>query len=194
MNNQILIATHNENKVLEFKKILPTINFISLKDLNDTEDFLESGTTFEVNSYLKASYYFEKHRIPTIADDSGLEVKALNNAPGVYSKRYSIKGDFENNLLILKNMEGVTNRKANFKCVITYIKSEDEIMQFEGVLEGEISHEIIGKGGFGYDPIFLIKNYNQTIAELGNEYKAQHSHRAQALLLFKEYLDENTNY
>lgn len=194
MNKTILIATHNPNKVLEFKRILPKIKFISLADINDNEDFIETATTFEANSFLKADYYFQKHGYPTISDDSGLEVEVLNQAPGIYSKRYSGGDDHANNLKLLDEMKNQTNRKAQFRCVLTFIETDDEITQFEGVMSGEIALKLAGDSGFGYDPIFLIPSLNKTVAELGDEYKDINSHRAKALLLLKEHIDENTSY
>lgn len=191
MSKKILIASHNPNKVYEFKNILPNFTFITLSDLNDNEDFLETGNSFEANSFDKAWYYFQKYQMPTLADDSGLEVEALNNEPGIYSKRYSGLGDHENNLLILKKLNGINNRNARFRCVLTFVFDEDEIMQFEGTINGEIAKEIKGEEGFGYDPIFLIKKENKTLAELGKDYKNRHSHRAQVLQSFKEHLEEN---
>lgn len=196
MNKTILIASHNQNKVVEFKNILPEFTFITLSDLNDNEDFNETGDSFETNSYDKAWYYYQKYQIPTLADDSGLEIAALNNEPGIYSKRYSGFGDHENNLLVLEKLNNITNRDARFRCVLTFVYKKDSIIQFEGTIEGEISQKIQGDEGFGYDPIFMIKNENKTLAELGKTYKNKHSHRAKVLQAFKDYIEkhENTYY
>lgn len=191
MNKTILIASSNQNKIKEFKKILPDYHFISLKDINDFEDIDEDGETFEANSYLKAKHYFDKHKIPTLADDSGLEIEVLGNAPGILSKRYSGKGDHENNLLVLKNLTNKKNRKARFRCVLTYVNADGKTITFEGIIEGKIAEEIKGDEGFGYDPIFLIESENKTLAELGQDYKNKHSHRAKVLIKFKEYMEKN---
>lgn len=191
MTKKILIATHNEHKVEEFRRICPTFEFISLKQLNDNEDFIETGKTFEENSFLKANHFFEKHRLITIADDSGLEVSYLNNRPGINSKRYSGGDDNQNNIKLLNELKDVKERTASFRCVLTLFEDENEITQFEGVMTGEIANELRGSEGFGYDPLFLIPSENKTLAELGSSYKDKHSHRAKALLLLKEHLDEN---
>lgn len=188
---KLLIATHNDNKVKEFARILPNFEIISLKDLNDFTDFEETGNSFAENSFLKANYYYQKYRIPTIADDSGLEVRALNNAPGINSKRYSGGDDTANNYKLLNELKGINDRYAHFKCVLTYCGNDEDIIQFDGLLVGEIDFEIKGSNGFGYDPIFMIPSKNKTLAELGNIYKDENSHRAKASQLFKEYLDEN---
>ena len=193
MKKTILIASSNQNKIKEFKKILPDYHFISLKDINDFEDIDEDGETFEANSYLKAKHYFDKHKIPTLADDSGLEIEVLNNEPGILSKRYSGLGDHENNLLVLRNLKNKENRNARFRCVLTYIDVSGKVIVFEGTINGKIAYEIKGEEGFGYDPIFLIESENKTLAELGSIYKNKHSHRAQVLIKFKEYLEKNEN-
>lgn len=188
---KILIASHNENKVKEFRRLLPNFKIISLSDINDLADFEETGATFSVNSFLKANHYFQKHLIPTIADDSGLEVRALNNEPGINSKRYSGGDDNANNQKLLEKMKDIKDRYAHFKCVLTYYENDDNIVQFDGLLAGEIGFEIKGNEGFGYDPIFYIPSENKTLAELGSKFKDQNSHRARASQLFKEYLNEN---
>ena len=191
MTKKILIATHNENKVKEFRQILPEYNFISLNELKDFNDYEEVGSSFEENSFLKADHFFSKHKLITIADDSGLEVLALNNEPGVNSKRYSGGNDSDNNKLLLKNLEGIEKRNAKFRCVLTLILEDGDTTQFEGELEGLIALEPKGDSGFGYDPIFYIPNMQKTLAELGSNYKDKHSHRSIALNYLKEYLDEN---
>jgi len=191
VNKTILIASGNQNKIKEFKNILPDYNFLSLKDLNDFEDIEENGDTFEANSLLKAKHYFNKHKIPTLADDSGLEIEVLGNAPGILSKRYSGKGDHENNLLVLRNLTNKKNRKARFRCALTYVNADGKTITFEGIIEGKIAEEIKGDEGFGYDPIFLIESENKTLAELGADYKNRHSHRAKVLIKFKEYMEKN---
>ena len=178
MTKKILIATHNENKVKEFRQILPEYNFISLNELKDFNDYEEVGSSFEENSFLKADHFFSKHKLITIADDSGLEVLALNNEPSVNSKRYSGGNDSDNNKLLLKNLEGIEKRNAKFRCVLTLILEDGDTTQFEGELEGLISLEPKGDSGFGYDPIFYIPTMQKTLAELGSKYKDKHSHRS----------------
>lgn len=192
---KLLIASHNINKINEFKDVLKNfkIEMYSLKDLDDYEEVLETGKTFKENAFIKAEYYGRKHNMLTISDDSGLEVESLNNRPGIHSKRYSNNGDDANNKKILMEMKEETNRKARFKTVLCLYNPKGNPHYFEGVMEGEITTEPKGNEGFGYDPIFLITKYNKTFAELGNSIKNQISHRAKALMKFKEFIDENFN-
>lgn len=190
---KLLVASHNKGKINEFKEILKNTEFevISLADLNDTDEVEETGLTFYENAYIKANYYFQKYNLPVISDDSGLVVKVLNNQPGVYSSRYSGKGDYENNLKLLSNLNKETERKAHFECVLVYINEHGDVHSFKGRLYGAIHYEMKGVQGFGYDPIFYLKRYNKTLAELGS-LKNRISHRSKALAKFKRYIYENT--
>lgn len=192
---KLLIASNNMKKIEEFQAILQDfpIKMYSLKDFDDKEDVEENGKTFHENALIKASHFANKYNILTISDDSGLEVEALNNMPGIHSKRYSNNGDLANNLKILQEMTNLNNRKARFRTVLCLYNPNGEIHYFEGILTGEIAYTAKGEGGFGYDPIFLIKEYNKTLAELGSNYKNKISHRAKALFKFKEFMDENIN-
>lgn len=185
---KLILASHNKNKIKEFKDILKDTNIelISLTDLNDYEEIIEDGNTFLDNALIKAKSISLKYNLPAISDDSGLEITALNNAPGIYSSRYSSNGDLGNNLKVLKELEGIKDRSASFTCVIVVYYPNDEYHSFEGIWHGHISNEIKGNNGFGYDPIFIPKGYNKTSAELGEEVKSQISHRAKALQLFKK--------
>ncbi|NLK12506.1 MAG: XTP/dITP diphosphatase [Candidatus Phytoplasma sp.] len=185
---KIIIATHNQNKVKEFKNILKDfkVELISLSDINDEEEIIEDGKTFKENAIIKAKHIAKKYQMPVISDDSGLEVEVLNNRPGVYSARYSGEGDLANNLKILSELKGIKNRKARFICVIAYSTALGEIKTYEGVWEGQISEELKGNNGFGYDPIFIPKNKTKTVAELSDEEKTKNSHRSKALNQFKE--------
>ncbi len=185
---KIIIATHNQNKVKEFKEILKDfkVELISLSEMNDHEEIIEDGQTFEENATIKVKHIAKKYQMPVISDDSGLEVEALNNRPGIYSARYSGKGDLENNLKILSELKEIKNRKARFICVIAYSTPLGEIKTYKGIWEGKISQEIKGNNGFGYDPIFIPKHKTKTVAELSEKEKTKNSHRSKALKQFKE--------
>lgn len=183
---KLLFATQNENKIKEFTNKIQNCNIqiINLKDLNDNTDCIEDADTFSGNALIKAKYYYDKYQIPTVSDDSGLVVEALNGAPGVYSKRYSGKGDQENIALLLKNMENISNRNAYFECAICYYDGAPHY--FTGRCYGKIGFELKGKNGFGYDPIFIYKD--KTFSELTIEEKNEISHRALAVKKFVEYI------
>ena len=185
---RIILATHNPNKVKEFNELLINTNFelISLHDLQDHEEIIEDGDTFLDNALIKAKYIASKYNLPAIADDSGLMVKYLKNGPGINSARYSGKGDYENNLKILSELKGVTDRYARFICVIVIYYPDGEYKAYRGIWEGFIAKEIKGNNGFGYDPIFIPKGYLNTVAELDDEVKSKLSHRAKALQLFRQ--------
>lgn len=161
-----------------------------MAELGFHEDIPETGITMEENSLLKAEYLYERVGVPVIADDSGLEVKALNGEPGVYSARYSgVHGDHQaNNELLLNNLTGVEDRAAQFRCVITYL-DKNEKKQFEGIIRGEISHELTGTQGFGYDPLFVPEGFDLTFAELDPQVKNGMSHRGRAIEKLAEYLN-----
>lgn len=187
---KFLIASHNKNKIIEFKDILKDtdIELISLSDLKDNEDIEETGETFVDNALLKAKHFSLKHNLPVISDDSGLEVKYLKNAPGIYSARYSGKGDKANNIKLLEELKGINDRVARFICVIALYYPNGEHSTFKGIFDGFISLSPKGDNGFGYDPIFIPNGYMQTLAELDPSIKAKISHRAKALQMLKEEL------
>ena len=183
-----MIASKNKGKLKEYEAMLKPLKFelFSLFDFPEL-NIIESGATFEENALLKAKSLRRKTKEMIIADDSGLEVEALNNKPGVFSKRFSKEGtDEANNAKLLKLMENEISRKARFVSVIVLLKSDGEVHYFKGVLEGYIHTVSIGEQGFGYDPIFLPSGYTQTLAELDLSVKNKISHRAKA---FKKVLD-----
>jgi len=187
---KLVFATHNKGKLLEVNSLIPkSIELLSLDDLQLHEEIPETGNTMEANALLKARYVFGKQGLNCFADDSGLEIDALNGAPGVCSARYA--GEDKNNeaniALALRNLEGVENRGAQFRTVIALILDGQEHL-FEGVVRGHIIHEKRGSGGFGYDPIFVPQGYDQTFAELGLEVKNRLSHRARAMQKLTEFL------
>ena len=192
MKKQLVFATNNAHKLEEIVAILgEEYQIISLKELNCMEDIPETSDTLEGNALLKAQYVSEKYGVSCFADDTGLEVSALNNAPGVYSARYAgeSKDSQANMLKVLKELEGKSNYSARFRTVIALIKN-GETNLFEGVVEGEIVKEQRGTTGFGYDPIFVPKGYTETFAELGNDVKNTISHRAEAIKKLKQFLDD----
>lgn len=189
MINRLVFATNNQHKTAEVAKILaPDYDVINLKDINCLVDIPETGDTFAENATLKSTYVFENFGLDCFADDSGLEVEALNNEPGIYSARYSgVKDDTINLQLLLKNMDGQTNRKARFKTVISLLKNGENHL-FEGVIEGTITSNPSGTNGFGYDPIFKPNGYDITFAEMDMAEKNKISHRALAMQKLIDFL------
>jgi XTP/dITP diphosphohydrolase len=189
MIQKLVFATNNAHKTEEVAKILaPNYKVLNLKDINCLVDIPETGDTFAENATLKSSYVFENFGLDCFADDSGLEVEALNNEPGIYSARYSgIKDDVTNLQLLLKNMEGKTNRRARFKTVISLLKNGENHL-FEGAIEGTIRTAASGTNGFGYDPIFQPDGYDITFAEMDMAEKNKISHRALAMQQLIEFL------
>lgn len=186
---KIIFASHNHNKVAEIRKMFPkNIELLSLSDIDYHEDIEEIGATLEENSKIKAETIFKHTGIPTIADDTGLEVYAINMDPGVYSARYAgtQKSDQDNMRKLLKALDGKENRKARFRTIFTFV-AQDFFEQFEGLVEGQIHHEQIGNMGFGYDPIFIPEDKNLTFAEMTIDEKNKISHRARALAKLVDY-------
>lgn len=175
-------ATNNQHKIQEVKELVgSSISILSLQDIGCHEELKEEQPTIEGNSLQKARYVFSQYHIPCFADDSGLEVAALNGEPGVHSAYYSGSRDFNSNIaLVLKKLEGRSNRTAHFKTVITLVAPAIQ-KQFEGILKGQILVEKRGEQGFGYDPIFLPDGYQKTLAEISLTEKNKISHRAQAV-------------
>lgn len=192
---KIVFATNNSHKLEEIRQILgKSIEVLSLADINCHEDIPETAPTIEGNAMMKARYVYDKYGTPCFADDTGLEVEALDGAPGVYSARYAggEGHDSEANMRkLLHELEGKENRRAQFRTVIALIEQKDGkpvAHTFEGKIEGHISDEKRGTSGFGYDPIFVPEGYDQSFAELGNEIKNKISHRARAVARLAEYL------
>ena len=180
---QIVFASNNKNKIKEIQLLLPdSIQILSLEDIGCTEDIPETADTIEGNTMLKANYVTEKYGYDCFADDSGLEVQALNGEPGVFSARYAgePKNDENNIDKLLSNLKGIENKSANFKTVIC-LNSKGEQHLFTGIINGTIIEERIGTNGFGYDPIFVADGYQKTFAELALEEKARISHRGIAV-------------
>ena len=197
---KIVFATNNQHKLSEIRQILGnSIEVLSLSDIGCNVDIPETGTTLEENALQKAQYVYDHYHIDCFADDTGLEVEALNGAPGVYSARYAAVGcaatpsqpidhDSEANMTKLLNELGENNnRNARFRTVIALIQ-QGAVHEFEGIVTGKIIRERRGGEGFGYDPIFQPDGYDQTFAELGVEVKNQISHRARATMKLCEFL------
>ena len=192
MKRKLVFATNNAHKLEEISSILgDKIELLSLKDIGCTADIPETADTLEGNAIQKAEYIHQHYGLDCFADDTGLEVEALGGAPGVYSARYAGDGhDSEANMQkLLQNLEGETNRKAQFRTAICLIMDGEQHL-FEGICQGEIIHEKKGGAGFGYDPIFVPEGYNETFAELGNEIKNTISHRARAVQMLCDFLNK----
>jgi len=192
----LIIASQNVHKIRELSAIFnhKGIHLISLKELNDNDDVIEDGHSFLENAKIKASYFANKYHKPVIADDSGLVIPALEGRPGIYSARYSGGGDHQNNLKVLNEMQDQENRDAYFVSVIVLCYPNGVYKSYEGKVFGLIAEEEKGKNGFGYDSIFYYPDLNKHFAELDSEIKNQISHRANALKLLKEDIDEIINY
>lgn len=205
---KIVFATNNKNKLKEIREILgDRVEVLSLKDIGCNVDIPETGETLEENALQKAQYIYNHYHLNVFADDTGLEVEALNGAPGIYSARYASMAsggsnpiashDSEANMTrLLHELKGIDNRKARFRTVIALIINEEEssdqdkpkTILFEGIVKGEIIQERKGGEGFGYDPIFQPEGYDKTFAELGLPIKNKISHRARAVAKLTDYL------
>jgi XTP/dITP diphosphohydrolase len=190
---KLVFATHNKNKLQELKMLLPkSFELVSLIDINCIEEIKETENTLHGNALLKAKYVNEKYKLNCFADDSGLEVEALNGAPGVYSARYAgPEQSAEKNIQkLLKELEGKPDRKACFKTVISLVLNGKEYF-FEGEIKGEITNEKLGKEGFGYDPIFRPEGNTKTFAQMNAFEKNKISHRALAVNKLVDFLKQN---
>lgn len=191
---KIVFATNNKHKLEEIKDILgKDFEIVSLAEIGCHEDIPETGLTLEENARQKSTYIVEHYNHDCFADDTGLEVDALNGEPGVHSARYAEGTDHDseaNMRKLLSKMSNVKKRTARFRTVISLIINGVE-HQFEGRVEGRIATEKHGKEGFGYDPIFIPEGYDKSFAELGEEVKNQISHRARAVKKLAEYLSSS---
>ena len=189
----MIFATNNAHKLEEVRAILgEEFSLTTLHEAGITEDIPEEEPTIEGNALAKARYVWAKTGVDCFADDTGLEVDALNGAPGVHSARYATDGhDFAaNRTKLLRELEGKEQRTARFRTVVALIIGGQEYT-FEGIVEGEITHEERGVGGFGYDALFRPEGYAQTFAELPAEVKNDISHRGRAMRLLAAWLREN---
>ncbi|MBQ6319032.1 MAG: XTP/dITP diphosphatase [Lachnospiraceae bacterium] len=193
---KIIFATGNENKLREIRQITENmgIEIVSMKDAGYYTEVEETGTTFEENAYLKASAIAKKCNLPTLADDSGLEIDYLNKEPGIYSSRFmgedtphSVK-----NAELLRRMEGVPDEKrtARFVCAICLVRPDGSSETVKATMEGRVAYKSAGKNGFGYDPIFFLPERGCTSAELSPEEKNAISHRGKALRMMRDILEK----
>ena len=190
---QLVFASNNKNKILELQSMLPdTISILSLESIGCFEDIPETADTIEGNAILKANYVTEKYGYECFADDTGLEIDALNGAPGVYSARYAgeQRNADDNMNKVLENLSDTNNRKAQFKTVIA-LNIDGKQHLFTGIAPGEITLEKIGNQGFGYDPIFRPLQYQETFAQLSLDIKNKISHRGKATQQLIDFLKLN---
>ncbi len=190
MMDRLVFVTNNEHKLEEVRAILgSSFDILSLKDIGCFEDIPETADTLEGNALLKAKYVAEKYHIDCFADDTGLEIDALDGAPGVYSARFAGEGhNAEKNMQkVLRLMENESDRNACFRTVIALIRA-GEVLYFEGKICGRILRQPTGNGGFGYDPIFVPEGYDKSFAELPAEKKNSISHRGLAVKKLINYL------
>lgn len=191
---KLILATNNAHKVREIKEILQPYftEIITLQEAEIQHETVENGMTFEENALKKAREIAEISGLPALADDSGLCVEALDGAPGVYSARYAAENDqnasdAENRRLLLKNMEGITNRRAYFVCAAVICWPDGKNISAEGRFYGEVAYEEKGENGFGYDSIFYVPQYGCTSAQMSREQKNSLSHRG---IAFRELADK----
>jgi len=194
---EMILATHNLDKCKELQAtfIDTNIKILTLQDFPDIEEIIEDGNTLEENAFIKSKTVFNLTNIPTISDDTGLEVDALNGAPGIYSARYageqcSYSDNVHKLLLDMENIEE-KNRTATFKTVVTYVSKDLELVA-EGSVKGLITRKPYGRKGFGYDPIFYVLSENKTFAEMNINEKQKCSHRGNAIANLKKlFKDKN---
>lgn len=201
---RIVFATNNQHKLQEIREILGNdYEIVSLKEIGCDVDIPETGDTLEENALQKAQYVYDHYHISCFADDTGLEVEALNGAPGVHSARYAEGTDHNseaNMTKLLNQLHDQANRKARFRTVICLIEKKDvcpcgctsvkQVHRFEGIVNGSIATEKKGTEGFGYDPVFIPEGYDKSFAELGENIKNGISHRARAVKKLVEYLNK----
>ena len=194
MADILVLATTNKNKVKEFQEMVGDfpVEIRSIADFGTIPECIEDGETFDDNAYKKALHTAKILGLPAIADDSGLEVEALDGAPGVYSARYAGENatDDDNCQKLLKEMEGVTNREAAFKCVLSIAVPSGPALTYEGSCEGTLLEEKRGESGFGYDPLFYFEEFGKTFAECNSEEKNKVSHRGKALAEVRAEFDK----
>ena len=191
--NKLFIASSNAHKINEISDILKenglNVEIVCPKDFEFAGEPDENGQSFKENSEIKARFYYDKFKLPTLADDSGICIDYFNGMPGIYSARFYGDMDYKlKNEIVLKMMKNTKERGAQFVANICYIDENGLVHHFEGINPGFIAYEQKGSDGFGYDPIFVIEEFNKTEAELGEKYKNEFSHRAIALKKWIEYV------
>lgn len=194
MEKVIVLASSNKGKLREISQMLPDYKIVTAKELGFNDEIEEDGSTFYENALKKAKTVSTALNLPALADDSGLCIEALNGAPGIYSARYAGDGiDAHNIELVLKNMQGVENRKAKFVSCLVYYKPNGKIITATGESHGEIMKEKTGSNGFGYDPIYYSLDLKKCFGIASSEEKNSVSHRSRALRKFKELLESEEN-
>jgi XTP/dITP diphosphohydrolase len=191
---KLCFATNNNNKIWEVSNLLGAdFKLLGLQDIGCNEDLREDQSTLEGNAQQKAEYVFDHYNVNCFADDTGLEVEALNNEPGVFSARYAgpQRSDHDNMALLLERLDSSPNRQARFRTVICAFINNQKYF-FEGIVEGEIAEKNTGNQGFGYDPIFIPAGYSQTFAEMSLEEKNSISHRSIAVKKLVDFLKTNS--
>ena len=190
---ELIIASQNQNKLVEFKKILgDKINLFSLSDIGLNQEIPENEKTIKKNAMFKAKFVNTQTGKNVFADDTGLEIDSLNGEPGVYSARYSgVDRNSDKNIeLVLRKLKNKANRNSRFKTIISLI-IDGKVVNFEGIVEGKITEEKRGSNGFGYDPIFQPNGYSSTFGEMSLKEKNKISHRSIAINKMVQYLKEN---
>ena len=193
---QIVFATGNANKLREMRQILgDSYEVVGLHDIGCDDDIPETADTFEGNALQKAQWVFDRYGLDCIAEDSGLEVDALGGAPGVFSARFAGPGHDSkaNNELLLKRLEGATDRSAHFRTALVLLRKSDGAHIFEGRVNGRILTALQGEGGFGYDPLFVPDGWNKTFAQADGAEKNAISHRGRAVAALMSFLDNEKN-
>lgn len=189
---KLVLASNNSHKLVELRHLLPAgVEALSLADLGYTKPIPEPFDTFRENAFVKAKTIFDFCGLPTLSDDSGICVDALNGGPGVYSARFASEpsNDVRNNKKLIDSLQGITNRKAHYLAILCFISAQG-VQFFEGKCEGTILESPVGSNGFGYDPLFVPDGYAESFAQLSPEVKAGISHRARALAAFSSFLKD----
>ncbi|HMR86673.1 MAG TPA: RdgB/HAM1 family non-canonical purine NTP pyrophosphatase [Saprospiraceae bacterium] len=187
----LVFATANEHKLSEIKNILPEFKILGLKDIGVYDDIVEDGITLEENALIKAKFLFEKTNSPSLSEDTGLEVDALDGQPGVHTARFAgeERDPIQNMQKLLQMLDEKTDRSAQFRTVISLVDGS-EVLYFEGIVRGKIAETMSGNEGFGYDPIFIPDGYEDTFSDLDSSIKNTISHRARAVTKLIEYLNK----
>jgi len=187
---KLIFATHNPGKLQEVREMLaPKYDVIGLNDLNDHEDIVEDAPTLEGNAIIKAQTVWQRHGLPCFSDDTGLEIDALNGAPGVYSARYAgpNKNPQDNMDKVLQELAGTENRQAQFRTAVA-LHYNSEYKMFEGIVRGTIAKKRMGDKGFGYDPIFIPEGHQTSFAQMDPAVKNSISHRGRAIRALVDFL------
>ncbi len=189
---KIVLATYNKHKLLEIKSLIGNsdIELVCLDDIGFNEEIVEDGKSFIENALIKAETIYEKYKIPTLADDSGICIDALGGKPGIYSARFAGENtnSQDKNKIIIEMLEGKLNRNAHYTCALAYV-TENEKFIIEKYCHGTIIEKETGINGFGYDPIFYLESYGKTLGEITLQEKNKISHRGKAFKEFKKYIE-----